>query len=264
MKSNLVVVVVVVVIGVLLGVSFLFGIGNAVQMASLPLVDKMQQMVTAQVMMERKIDQLAVQAKALQAKLDRGGNAAPVRQVPQMPTEDFDKAYNIPVGNSIIVGKKDAPVTITEFSDLQCPFCARFFPPVEEALKAYPDKVRYIMKNFPLPFHPNARPAAKLALAANEQGKYIQMVKLLLENGADVSEAKVKDYAKQAGLNYDRLMADAKNKDAQYEQRLKEDADLIGPMDVHGTPTFFINGKKTAARDFNAFKAEIDKLLAQK
>jgi protein-disulfide isomerase len=147
---------------------------------------------------------------------------------------------------------------------LQCPFCARFYPPLKEVLAAYPDKVRVVLKNFPLSFHPNARPAAKVALAANEQGKYYEMADLLMQNGADVSEDKVKDYAKQLNLNYNKLMSDLKNNEAAYEKRIADDSALGQQVDVQGTPTFFINGKKTNARDFNSYKTEIDQILAGK
>ena len=89
---------------------------------------------------------------------------------------------------------------MVEFSDFQCPFCARFYSVVKDVLAAYPDKVRVIVKNFPLPFHPNARPAAKLAMAANEQGKFQGMMESLLANGGDVSDAKIKEYAKKLGV----------------------------------------------------------------
>ena len=90
------------------------------------------------------------------------------------------------------------------------------------------------------------------------------MVDLLLQNGGDVSESKVKGYASQLKLNYNKLISDWKNKDAEYEKRINEDIALGGRVDVQGTPTFFINGKKTMARDFNGYKTEIDKILAGK
>ncbi|MBI4309208.1 MAG: thioredoxin domain-containing protein [Candidatus Omnitrophica bacterium] len=270
MKNNLVVVLLVILIGISSGVGLLLGIGNMVSVAVFPLYERVTEQVIGQKTIERKINGLTEKLAGMEAKLaGMEGKLANLRQPPSPnpvpdqapPSEDLNKVYDIPAGNSIIVGKKNAPVTIVKFTDLQCPFCSRFYPPVKEALKAYPDQVRLIIKNFPLPFHPNARPAAKMALAANAQGKYIEMVELLLENGADVSEVKVKEYAKKLGLNYDRLMADLKNNDAQYEQQIKADLDLVGQVDVRGTPTFFINGKKTTARDFNGFKAEIDKIL---
>ena len=120
------------------------------------------------------------------------------------------------------------------------------------------------IKNFPLSFHPNALPAAKAALAANEQGKYIEMVELLLSNGGDAGDAKLKDYAKQLGLNEQKLKDDIKNNDARYSVQIKDDQALGAQVDVRGTPTFYINGKKTSARDFSGFKTEIDALLAKK
>ena len=272
MKNNIVVVLLVILIGISSGVGLLLGIGNAVSAANFPLVERVGYVAMGQNNIERKLNELGMKLAAVEGRLSvMDGKLAGLRQQPSPaptpnqppPTEDLNKVYNIPDGNSIIVGKKDAAVTIVQFTDLQCPFCARFYPPVKEVLKAYPDKTRFIIKNFPLPFHPNARPAAKMALAANTQGKYIEMVELLLENGGDVSEAKIKGYAQKLGLNYDKLMADVKNNDAQYEQQIKADLDLVGQADVRGTPTFFINGKKTNARDFQAFKAEIDKILAK-
>ncbi len=257
MKDNIVIILLVVMIGILSGVGILFGVGNAVQVASAPLAEKIQSTALNQEALGRKMDALARKLEMLDKKIS---TQRPVAQQP--PGEDMDTAYTIPDGNSIIVGKKDAPITIVQFTDLQCPFCRQFYPPIKEALNAYPDKVRFILKNFPLSFHPNARPAAKLALAAAEQGKYIEMVELLLANGASVSDAKITEYAKELGLNEQKLRDDAKNKDAQYEADIKADMDLAMQVDVRGTPTFFINGKKTMARDFNGFKQQIDAILA--
>jgi protein-disulfide isomerase len=121
-----------------------------------------------------------------------------------------------------------------------------------------------IIKNFPLPFHSNARPAAKLAMAANEQGKFQGMMESLLASGGDVSEPKIKEYAKNSGLDYNRLMADYKNKDAQWEKQIQDDMQLGASVDVRGTPTFYLNGRKTNARDFNSLKVQIDAILAGK
>src|SRR5208283_3046944 len=178
------------------------------------------------------------------------------------PEEDMNKVYNIDPGASAIIGKKDAPVTITEFSDFQCPFCSRFYSVIKDVLAAYPKQVRVIIKNFPLPFHPNARPAAKLAMAANEQGKFQGMMGALLANGGDVTDGKIKEYAKSLGLNYNKLMADYKNKDAQWEKQIQDDMQLGASVDVRGTPTFYLNGRKTNARDLSTFKSQIDPLVA--
>ena len=264
-------------VGILAGVSLLLGINNTVMNANVPIYVQVKEMSASQVDLQKKVGDLSekinTQQRLLKAILSKEDKIILAQQQPapvpvpaqqpqaqQPPSEDMNKVYDIPVGNSVIIGKKNAPVTIIMFSDFQCPFCNRFYLGVRDTLKAYPDKVRLIIKNFPLPFHPNARPAAKLALAASEQGKYKEMMEALLESGADVSDAKVKEDAQKTGINYNRLMADVKKNDAKYEALLEEDAKLVQSSDVRGTPTFYINGKKSQVRDAAGYKELIDKL----
>jgi protein-disulfide isomerase len=265
----------IVLIGFVAGLGFLMGINNAVGVALNPINAKLAAIERAQKSIEDKLNSqsnggdsaIQGQMAQLQAKINslgNGNNAQPPQAQQQPPSEDMNKVYPIFPGNSPILGNKNAPVTITEFADFQCPFCNRFYSLIKDVLAAYPDKVRVIVKNFPLPFHPNARPAAKLALAANEQGKYQAMMEALLTNGADVSDAKIKEYAKTAGVDYNRLMADYKNKDAQWEQDIKNDEQLAQNVDVRGTPTFYLNGHKTNARDIASMKAQIDPILRGK
>ena len=183
------------------------------------------------------------------------------QQPSAVPSEDYSKVYTIDIAHSPIRGNPKAAVTIVEFVDFQCPFCQRFYPPVQEVLKAYPKEVNYILKNFPLSFHPQARPAAKAAFAAGEQGKYWEMVDLLLQNAASLSEEKFQELAQQLKLNVDKFLKDYKEKDAKWEELINKDMSLGGQVDVRGTPTFYINGRKTLARDLNAFKAEIEKIF---
>jgi protein-disulfide isomerase len=160
----------------------------------------------------------------------------------------------------VIIGKAEAPHTIVKFTDLQCPFCHRFYPPVKELLSQYPNDVKLVIKHFPLGFHPNARPAAKVALAANAQGKYEGMIDLLLENGADASEAKLREYSQTLGINADQLIKDLRDNDAAYEAIISADEALAGQVDVRGTPTFFLDGKKTDARSPEQWKSAIEDL----
>ncbi len=267
-KNSVIVVLLVVLIGVISGVGLLIGIGNAVGVALNPLNAKLA-VIDSTV---KRIDDKLNTINSLRASVDRlerelsglkggAGAGAPAPQ-PSQQQEDMNKAYNIDPGVSPILGKKDAPVTISIFFDFQCPFCSRFYAAIKDVLAAYPNQVRAVVKNFPLPFHPNARPAAKLALAANEQGKFQGMMEALLANGGDVSDAKIKGYAKDLGLDYNKLMADYKNKDAQWEKQIQDDLQLGEQVDVRGTPTFYLNGKKTNARDIESFKAQIDPILA--
>ena len=273
-KNNVLIVLLVVLIGVVSGLGLLTGINNAVKAALSPMNVKLAEITMRQKSIEDKLNaqgngnvpadiQNALQQ--IQNKINTiSANAQQPQQPQGPPPEDLNKIYTIAPGVSSILGNKNAPVTITEFSDFQCPFCSRYYSAIKDVLAAYPDKVRVIIKNFPLPFHSNARPAAKLAMAANEQGKFQGMMELLLTSGGDVTEPKIKGYAQNLGLDYNKLMADYKNKDAQWEKQVQDDMQLATSADVRGTPTFYLNGRKTNARDLNSFKAEIDPILAGK
>lgn len=204
--------------------------------------------------LEKKVEELA-------KNLNNAPSARP--SAPQPPSDEFTKVHEIPVGDSPIRGAKDAPVTIVEFVDFQCPFCARFHPTLNEVLKEYPDKVRYTIKNFPLHFHQQARPAAKAALAAGEQGKYWEMAEGLLANFQSLSKEKIDEIAGQIGLDMKKFHQDLEKNDARYEEIISEDMKLAQQVGVRGTPTFYINGRKTRARTPEAYKAEIDAILNQ-
>lgn len=210
--------------------------------------------------LDRRLNDLEAKLKPILTAFE----GAQRQQQQQPPSEEYTKVYDIEVAHSPIKGNKDAPVTIVEFVDFQCPFCQRFHPAITQAAEAYPGKVKHMLKNFPLSFHPQARPASKAAFAAGEQGKYWEMVELLLANNRELTDDKFKEHAKSLGLNVDRFMKDYKDKDAEWEKRIEADMALGGKIDVRGTPTFFINGKKTMARDLDAFKREIDAILQGK
>jgi protein-disulfide isomerase len=191
-------------------------------------------------------------------------NQLPSGSYPVESAEDLNKVYTFEVGPTPVLGKADAPVTITMFADFQCPFCARFYGPIKEILNAYPNKVKFMIKNFPLNFHPNAIPSAKVALAAGLQGKYFEMVDLLMANKAQASEDKLKEYVKALSLDEKKFLEDLKSKDAEFDKQIKEDMRLGERSDVQGTPTFFLNGKKTNAHDLTLWKVEIDTILSRK
>jgi len=205
-------------------------------------------------MLERKIDGLV---RSVQS-------APPTRPAaPQRPSDEYTKVHEIPVGDSAFRGPKDAPVTIVEFMDFQCPFCARFHPALDEVVEEYPGQVRHVVKNFPLGFHQQARPAAKAALAAKEQGKYWEMADGLLANFKNLNEETINGIAEDIGLDVKKFHRDLEKNDARYEAIIQADMDLARKVNVRGTPTFYINGRKTQARTLQAYKAEIEKILNQ-
>ncbi len=175
------------------------------------------------------------------------------------PTADLNKVHNIPIGISSIKGNKDAPVTVVEFSDFQCPYCARLQPTLNEVLEAYPEEVKLVYKHFPLSSHAQARNAAKASQAAEEQGKFWEMHDLIFENYSTLNEEKFKEFAEKLGLNVKQFEADYNS--TKYDKQIQEDIDIAKRVGVRGTPTLFMNGKKMGKRSFNDFKETIDTIL---
>ena len=180
------------------------------------------------------------------------------------PQLDPNKVYSINTGSSPVRGPKSAKVTIVEWADFQCPFCAQSAPLVDQVLKAYPTDVNYVYKQFPLPatMHPNALPAAKAALAAAKQGKYWEMHDVLFENSRDLSADKLKECAGKAGLDVTRWEKDKDAPDVQ--QQIDAEMNEGRSADVQGTPTFFVNGKRLMNRSFDGFKQMIDDAMKTK
>jgi protein-disulfide isomerase len=180
------------------------------------------------------------------------------------PPEDFDTKHEISLGESPIQGPKDAKVTIIEYVDAQCPYCSRFHQTVLDVLSAYPNDVNLVIKHFPLSFHAMAKPAAKAALAANEQGKFFEMMNKLLADNQELSPEKFETIAKEIGIDVKKFKKDLTAKDADWETIINKDIEQGSAATVRGTPTFFINGRKTRARDLATFKTEIDAILNEK
>jgi len=180
------------------------------------------------------------------------------------PQLDPNKVYAISVGSSPVRGPKAAKVTIVEWADYQCPFCAQSAPLVDQVLKAYPSDVNYVFKQFPLPatMHPNALPAAKAALAAAKQVKYWEMHDALFENSRDLAGDKLKEYAGKVGLDVTRWEKDKEAPDVQ--QQIDTEMTEGRSADVQGTPTFFVNGKRLMNRSFDGFKQMIDDAIKAK
>jgi protein-disulfide isomerase len=156
-----------------------------------------------------------------------------------------------------------APVTIIEFSDYQCPFCQRAENVVDEVMKAYGSKVRLVFRDYPLPMHPQARPAAEAANCAHAQGKFWEYHAKLFANQAALGDDKLKEYAKELGLDapkFEKCLADKPFKDA-----IDKDIADGGKVGVNGTPAFFINGRVlSGAQPFEKFKEVIDEELSAK
>ena len=159
-----------------------------------------------------------------------------------------------------VLGNENAPVTIIEFSDYECPFCARFFSGAYSQIKEkYIDtgKVKLIYRDFPLSFHPNAQKAAEAAECAGDQNKYYEMHDKIFENQQAITTTDLKNYAKEIDLNLQDFNACLDSGEMASEVRKDfQDGQSAG---VQGTPTFFINEQKiVGAQPFSAFEEIIE------
>ncbi len=154
-------------------------------------------------------------------------------------------------------GPADAPVTVVEFSDYQCPYCKRADPTVSQILQEYGDKIRFVYMDFPLQFHPRAMPSSIAAHCAGEQGKYWPMHENLMREPGDLSDADLAKRAAAVGLDagaFGACLSSAKPR-PQIETAFK-----VGQESgVTGTPSFFINGRMiVGAKPVDEFKALIN------
>lgn len=163
-------------------------------------------------------------------------------------------------GDSYSIGDKDAPVTIIEFSDFECPFCERFYSQSYKQIKAnYVDtgKVRIVFKHFPLPFHASAQKAAEASECAGEQGKFWEMHDKLFENQNAIAINNLKSYAVDLGLDASKFNTCLDT--GKYASKVQKDASDGSAAGVSGTPSFFINGKSVVgAQPYSVFQQAIE------
>lgn len=163
-----------------------------------------------------------------------------------------------------IRGNPSAPVTIVEFSDLQCPFCQRFHPTLQKALAEYGDQVRWVYKHFPLDaIHPNARPAAEASECVAEQkgnDGFWQFVDGVFENQSRIGPDLYRELAQNIGLNmaqFDDCVSSRK-----YKQKVEDQYQEGVAAGVRGTPGSFVNGEAVSgAVPYDTLKAAIDRAL---
>jgi protein-disulfide isomerase len=166
-------------------------------------------------------------------------------------------------GGGAARGPADAPIAIVEFSDFECPFCLRAFPTVTELLKTYGDRIRLAYRHYPLPNHPNARPAAEAAACANEQGKFWQYHDRLFSSPGKLSGSDLKQHAAELGLDPTAFNACVDTR--KYQKAVDADIAAGEAVGVSGTPAFFINGRPVfGAMPIENFKQIIEEELARK
>ena len=160
-------------------------------------------------------------------------------------------------------GKADAPVTVVEFSDFQCPFCLRVMPTLKELRTKYGDKMRLVWKDFPLTqIHPQAFVAAQAGNCAREQGKFWEYHDKLFANQSALQPDALKKYAADAGLDttkFNQCLDSSK-----YEARVEDSLTAGNRLGITSTPTLYVNGRMiNGAQPIDVFESVIDDELAR-
>jgi len=170
----------------------------------------------------------------------------PVLKMPVNPKRDH------------IQGNPDAPLTLVEYGDYECPFCGAAYPIVKQVQQRLGDQLCFVFRNFPLTqIHPHAQHAAEAAEAAGGQGKFWPMHDTLFENQHSLDDRHLVQYTTAIGLDVARFEMDLAAHT--YAERVREDFLSGARSGVNGTPTFFINGRRhDGGYDFESLMSALE------
>jgi protein-disulfide isomerase len=175
-------------------------------------------------------------------------------------TTQWEAVLTIPVdeGRDHVQGRPEAPVTLVEYGDYECPYCGAAYPIVKQVQERMGERLRFVFRNFPISTsHPHAEQAAEAAEAAGAQGRFWEMHDLLYENQDRLEEAHLRGYAERLGLDveaFDRDLAEHV-----HAARVRKDFMSGVRSGVNGTPSFYINGAKhNDSYDFEPLLAALE------
>jgi protein-disulfide isomerase len=196
------------------------------------------------------------QQRASAAFAEKLRSAAKIQNYLTEPEAPF---YRIAIDDQPAKGNPNAPVTIVEFTDFQCPSCGRTQPILEQVVSEMGDKVRLVVRDFPLDQHQFAQKAAEAAEAARAQGKYWEYAAILFKNQTELGVPKLKEYAGQLGLDQARF--DRELDSGQYAEAVKRDLKDGGAIGVSSTPSVYVNGRKVQDKTVEGLKAAVEAAL---
>ncbi|MBU6376272.1 MAG: DsbA family protein [Bdellovibrionales bacterium] len=215
--------------------------------------DQIKERIKSYMQMERRRNDV----NAYISKLTKGSPVEIYFERPKMDVK-VELAEHTPT-----LGKKGAKVTIVEFSDFQCPFCARGAETVHQIAKKYGSKVAIGFRHFPLPMHKEARPASEASMCVNEQGsdKFWKFHDKIFQNQQNLDDANLEKMAKESGANVEKFKACYSSK--KYAKVVQDDMEYGEKVGVRSTPTFFVNGQiVNGAVPIEQFSEIIDEELA--
>jgi protein-disulfide isomerase len=192
-------------------------------------------------------------------------SAAPAPEKAKAPPPVDTTVWKVPIhADDPALGPADALVTIVEFSDFQCPYCSKVGPTLERLRQEYPKDVRVVWKDYPLSFHPRAKPAATLArLAYDERGNdgFWKAHDALFASQKSLDDESLQRIAETLGLDGKRARAALSS--GRYDEKLNQSAGIASDFAVPSTPHFFINGRRLkGALPYEDFKRLVDEQLA--
>ena len=159
-------------------------------------------------------------------------------------------------------GEANAAVTLVEYGDYQCPTCGAAYPIVKQLQKHFGDRLRFVHRNFPLPQHHYALPAAETAEFAASEGKFWEMHDALYENQSEIGNDLFPELAEELGLDTKKL--EEALDDTSFSATIDKDLASGEASGVHGTPTFFLNGKRhDDSFDYETLKAAITEAIGK-
>ena len=162
-----------------------------------------------------------------------------------------------------VLGDPNAPVTVVEFSDFECPYCKKAYEDSVKQLKTEyvsTGKVKFVYRDYPLGFHPKAQKAAEASECAHEQNKFWEMHDKLFENQASLSEVNYKKWATELGMDSNKFNDCLDT--GKYANEVAADTAAGNALGVSGTPTFFVNGQKiVGAVPYAQLKQVVDSYL---
>ena len=192
----------------------------------------------------RPLEQLGsqIQAYLRQQRYEEASERLRQRLEEERNVAVFFEPYRVPLDNegAPALGPADAAVTMTEFSDFQCPYCGGFFPTVKRLEKDFQDELRIVYRQFPLNIHPFAQKAAEASLCAEDQGRFWEMHDLMFQEQDKLSVADLKEKAARLGMDpeaFDDCLDSGK-----YVESVQEDVKEGNRVGIEGTPAIFLNG----------------------
>jgi protein-disulfide isomerase len=242
---------------------------NGVTLSGAQPIDKFTEVIDAQLAEAKKLVASGTKPADVYVTLTNRNQVAkaaqPNKPAPDAEEEDKSVWKVLVLDDDPVKGPKDALVTMIIFSDFQCPFCKRVEDTLKQVQQAYPNDVRFVWKDNPLPFHPRAKPAATLARHVYKlkgDKAFWDVHDAIFESNPKIEDDDLKGLAEKAGVKWDDVKAAIDNN--KYGEKIDGSVELANDVQARGTPHFFINGVRlSGAQPLEAFKKSIDEQLAK-